>query len=168
MPPHASAPSRIFVSYRRVDSQYAAGRIADYLRSQFGRTEIFMDVDSLAAGADFVDGVLDAIRASAVVLVLIGDRWCDAEDIRGRRRLDDPTDNVRMEIERALQWRIHILPVLLSGAKMPRADELPHSLAPLPRLNAVHLEHQSWDTDIKTLIEAVKALRSQPQRRGTP
>lgn len=160
----SEVPTRIFVSYRRMDSQYAAGRIADYLRNQFGRAEIFMDVDSLAAGVDFVDGVLNAIGRSAVVLVLIADRWVTAEDKLGRRRLADPTDNVRIEIEHALRLRVPLLPVLLSGAEMPRADELPGSLAPLPRLNAVRLEHESWEADIGTLITAVNHMRSQEGR----
>jgi hypothetical protein len=96
-----------------------------------------MDVDSLEAGVDFVDAVLQAIQSSTVVLILIGDRWLTTTDNGGRRRLDDPTDNVRMEIEHALRLRKPLLPVLLDGAGMPRPDELPASLAPLPRLNGI-------------------------------
>jgi uncharacterized membrane protein YeaQ/YmgE (transglycosylase-associated protein family) len=152
-------PSHIFVSYRRADSRYAARVIAEHLRDQFGRSEVFMDVDSLEAGVDFVDGVLDAIRASAVVLVLMGEQWLGAEDRSGRRRLDDPTDNVRTEIEHALRWKKHVLPVLLDGADMPHQADLPATVAPLTRLNAIRLDHVSWDVDIVKLIEAVMRYR---------
>jgi uncharacterized membrane protein YeaQ/YmgE (transglycosylase-associated protein family) len=155
-----AAPTRIFMSYRRTDSRYAARGIADRLRSHFGRTEVFMDVDSLDAGVDFVEGVLRAINASAIVLVLIGDRWLVAEDNRGQRRLDDPTDNVRREIEQALRCKKPLLPVLLDGAHMPRPDELPGSLALLPRLNGMRIDHVSWDVDVDMLIQAVTRLRS--------
>lgn len=158
-PAPAPTHSHIFVNYRRADSRYAARVIAEHLRGQFGRSEVFMDVDSLEAGVDFVDGVLDAIRASAVVLVLIGDQWLGAEDRRGRRRLDDPTDNVRTEIEHALRWRKQVLPVLLDGADMPHQADLPATLAPLTRLNAIRLDHVSWDVDIVKLIEAVMRYR---------
>lgn len=154
------APSRIFVSYRRTDSRYAARGIADRLRAQFGRSEVFMDVDSLDAGVDFVEGVLRAIHKSAVVLVLIGDHWLLAEDNWNRRRIDDPKDNVRAEIEYALQLKKHLLPVLLDGVAMPRQDELPSSIAALSRLNGVRLDHLSWEADIAALIQAVTRLRS--------
>jgi hypothetical protein len=119
-----------------------------------------MDVDSLDAGVDFVEGVLQAISASAVVLVLIGDQWLAAEDNRGQPRLDDPTDNVRREIEQALRYKKPLLPVLLDGAHMPRPDELPGSLAPLPRLNGMRVDHLSWDVDVTKLIQVVTRLRS--------
>lgn len=118
-----------------------------------------MDVDSLRPGVDFLQGVRDAIRTSAVVLVLIGDSWVDARDDRSRRRLDDPDDNVRMEVEYALQLRRPMLPVLLDEAVMPHRDELPASLATLPRLNAVRVHHTSWDNDVAALILAVDGLR---------
>jgi uncharacterized membrane protein YeaQ/YmgE (transglycosylase-associated protein family) len=158
--PPPPAPSFIFVSYRRTDSQYAARGVADRLRGSFGKSEVFMDVDSLDVGVDFVRGVLDAIRASAVVLVLIGDRWLTAQDDLGRLRLDDPADNVRIEIEHALRLGKPTLPVLLDGAAMPRGDQLPASLAHLPRLNALRLHHVSWEVDIATLTRAVTRLRS--------
>ena len=152
-------PSRIFVSYRRSDSRYAARGIAEHLRNRFGRTEVFMDVDSVPAGADFVEGVLDAIRASAVVLVLIGDGWVDAHDDRGRRRLDDPGDNVRTEIEHALGGGRPVLPVLLDGVPMPRPDELPDSIVTLHRLNGIRVDHVSWDADVAELVRVVERRR---------
>ena len=118
-----------------------------------------MDVDSLEVGVDFVNGVLEAIDMSAIVLVLIGDQWVTAEDERGRLRLRDPNDNVRMEIEQALRREKNVLPVLLDGAAMPRAEDLPPSLAPLPRLNGVRLEHTRWEADVATLISAIEHLR---------
>lgn len=158
-PPRTTPPSGIFLSYRRSDSRYAARGVAERLRERFGRSEVFMDVDSLRPGIDFQEGVRDAIRTSAVVLVLIGDSWADAQDDQHRKRLDDPEDNVRTEVEHALQLRRRVLPVLLDEAVMPHRDKLPPSLASLPRLNAVRVHHTSWDSDVAALILAVDGLR---------
>ena len=160
------APTRIFVNYRRSDTRYAARGVADHLRDHFGRSEVFMDVDSLEVGADFVNGVRDAIQMSAVVLVLIGDHWLAARDQQGRSRLHDPNDNVRMEIEHAFRWKKNLLPVLLDTAAMPRADDLPSSLAPLPRLNGVRLDHVRWDADMVVLVNAIERWRPGSTGRG--
>jgi uncharacterized membrane protein YeaQ/YmgE (transglycosylase-associated protein family) len=150
--------TRIFVSYRRSDSRHAAGRIAAALRDRFGRPEVFVDVDSLDPGANFVDGVRGAIRLSAVVLVIIGDGWLAAED-QSRRRIDDPDDTVRIEVEEALQQGCAVLPVLLDGAPMPRRDQLPSSIETLQQLHAVVVNHISWEDDIERLFRAVDGLR---------
>jgi len=158
-PPPSPSPTRIFVSYRRSDSSHAARGVAERLRARFGRQEVFMDVDSLAAGVDFVDGVLEAIRASAVVVVLIGERWLAAQDEAGRPRLADPADNVRIEIEQALRLRKPVVPVLLDRADMPRPGDLPAALAALSRVNGIRLDHVSWDADVEVLVGAIARLR---------
>jgi uncharacterized membrane protein YeaQ/YmgE (transglycosylase-associated protein family) len=152
--------TKIFISYRRSDSAHAARGVADRLRTRFGAGEVFMDVDSIDPGIDFLQGVQQAIRGSAVVLVLIGEHWLDARDSRRIRRLDDPDDNVRMEIEQALRHRCRILPILIDQAVMPHPQELPPTLIPLPRFNAVRVRHDSWDDDVAKLTQAVSKLRS--------
>ncbi|MCO1654750.1 TIR domain-containing protein [Pseudonocardia sp. S2-4] len=159
------SPSRIFVSYRRSDSRHAARGVSDRLRAHFGRREVFMDVDSLDAGVDSAEGVLDAIRASAVVLVLIGEKWLTAQDERGLPRLEDPVDNVRIEIEQALRLRKPVVPVLLDRADMPRPGDLPAPLAALSRVNGIRLDHVSWDADIDVLVGTIARLRQRPTAR---
>jgi uncharacterized membrane protein YeaQ/YmgE (transglycosylase-associated protein family) len=159
-------PSRIFVSYRRDDSWLVARTVVDQLRKHVAPAEVFLDVDDIEHGADFVDAVQAAIRASAVVLVLIGNRWLAVGDDSGRRRLDDPDDNVRMEIEYALQLQKMIIPVLVNDAVMPRKGEVPDSLDSLLRRHAVPVGHLSWHADLDALIRVVLRTRSEGARGG--
>ena len=109
----------IFVSYRRSDSLSATGRLADELERRFGGERVFRDLEAIEAGADFERAILDALRAATVILAVIGRAWLSAADASGTRRLDDPTDYVRREIETALSEGIDVIPVLVEGATTP-------------------------------------------------
>ena len=154
-------PSRIFVSYRRADSEEATAQIVEGLKLS-GKKKVFMDVASIDYGDDFMKRITDAIVASDVVLVVIGKDWLKAADHRGRRRLKNPKDIVRLEIKHALQWKKPLLPLLVNGAVMPRRDELPSDLEPLSRLNAMRLrlDHKSWHAEVIALIQAIDRRRS--------
>jgi hypothetical protein len=152
------ARTRIFVSYRRADSRHAARGLASALRQRFGQDQVFVDVDSVRPGLDFVTEVQTAVRASAVVIVVIGEGWFGARPGAGSR-LHEQDDTVRLEIEEALHSRLPILPVLLDGAAMPRPEQLPGSIASLHRINALPVGHETWDRDVETLLEAVARLR---------
>src|SRR5262249_47590648 len=110
-----SAMAKIFLSYRRADSAGVAGRIYDRLGARFGAANIFKDVDDIPAGVHFGAYIREALAQCAVVLVLIGPRWLDAPGQDGTRRLDDPQDWVRTEIELALALKLTVLPVLVEG-----------------------------------------------------
>lgn len=145
----------IFLSYRRDDSAPWAGRVYDGLVHSYGRSRVFMDVDNIAPGHDFV-AVLDEKVASAdLFLCVIGPRWADARNARGDRRLDDPNDFVRIEVESALRRGKLVVPILVDGARMPSPDELPDSLTPLSRRNAVEITHARFGRDVASLIEAL-------------
>ena len=122
----------IFISYRRGDDQALAGRLFDRLGEAFGREQLFMDVDSIAPGLDFVRVLQEHLGQCDIVLTVIGKGWLDA-----RPRLDNPQDFVRIEIETALNQEKRVIPVLVDEARMPRADELPEAIRPLARRNAV-------------------------------
>src|SRR5687768_99152 len=126
---------RIFLNYRRDDSAGHAGRLYDELVHRFGGEHVFMDVDTIAAGADFVEVIERAVDASDVVLVLIGKRWLTGTDARSRR-LHDPDDFVRVEIATAFERDKRIIPVLVQGAEMPGSQALPEALKRLARRNA--------------------------------
>ncbi len=112
---------------------------------------MFIDVDKIEAATEF-PAVLDRyLRRAKVLLVLIGPGWLNAPALDGKRRLDDPTDFVRIEIERALKQGIVILPVLIDGAKIPRPEELPPSLAPLTSRQLTTLAHESYARDIRNI-----------------
>jgi hypothetical protein len=121
---------RVFVSYRRDDSADVTGRLYDRLASRFGRERVFKDVDSIPPGVDFRTYLQDMIGACDLVVAVIGSRWLSAGGDTARR-LDDANDFVRMELETALQRQIPVVPVLVGGARMPSAGELPSTLAAL-------------------------------------
>lgn len=110
--------SRIFMSYRRGDSADVSGRIYDRLAEHFGAEAVFKDVDDIPFGVDFKTYLNDMVSECAVELVVIGPRWLDISNERGERRLDDPTDFVRIEVEAALKRDIPVVPLLVSGAFM--------------------------------------------------
>jgi hypothetical protein len=149
--------AEIFLSYRRQDSQSATGRLAERLDAHFGAERVFRDHDDIAAGLDFAEAIRRAIQSATVLLVVIGPRWLAAVDGAGRRRLDDPDDFVRLEIELALHGEVAIVPVLVEGATMPSAAELPPSIAALSRCQAVELSDLRWRYDVDRLIETLQA-----------
>src|SRR5262249_4945554 len=126
----------IFISYRREDTLDVCGRIYDRLEAHFGTQQVLMDVDSIPAGADFRDYLTQFINQSDVVLAVIGPRW-EGPLGDSRRRVDDPNDFVRIEIEQAIARGIPIIPLLVQGATMPSASSLAPSLVPLAYRNAI-------------------------------
>lgn len=148
----------IFLSYRRLDTSGHAGRISDDLARRFGRSVTFRDIDSICAGADFVQALEQAIQAARVCLVLIGDTWLTEAAADGSRRIDAPDDHVRSEIEMALgEAGLKVIPVLVEGARMPDEDDLPLSIRQLARLQAVELSDSRWDYDMAQLTAVLRA-----------
>src|SRR5262245_39307382 len=135
---------KIFINYRRGDDPGFAGRLFDRLEGSFQPGQLFMDVDSIPAGHDFVRVLEDQVAQCDVLLAIIGQGWLEARDRTGSRRLDDPSDFVRIEIEAGLKLGKRVIPVLVNGAEMPRADSLPDHLKPLSRRNAVRLTHDRF------------------------
>lgn len=161
------AQDRIFINYRRSDAQAWAGRIYDRLEPRFGADALFMDVDKIPAGRDFVEYLGEQVSACAVFLTLIAESWLDTADDAGRRRLEDPNDFVRIEIEAALARDIRVIPVLLGDAPMPRAEVLPEALKPLARRNAVRLRHESFARDLEGLARQIEqGLEEAKERRA--
>jgi TIR domain len=148
----------IFVSYRRQDSDHLAGRLYDRLVDRFGEGQVFMDVDTIEPGLDFAEEVTRAVAACQVLVAVIGPAWLTATDGRGRRRLDDPDDFVRLEIETALVRGVRVIPVLAQGAPMPTREDLPGSLAGLARRNALFIRHESFRSDAGRLVTAIERV----------
>ena len=136
----------IFVSYRRDDAAYPAGWLVDRLASRFGADRVFEDVDSIQLGDDFGEAIMTAVESCAVLLAVIGVRWLAATGEDGRRRIDDPEDFVRLEIEAALARNVRVIPVLVDGARMPSATDLPADLQGLVRRQALELSPANFDT----------------------
>src|ERR1700761_4336999 len=115
----------VFISYRRGDSTAWTGRLFDILSARFGRNSIFMDLDGIEGGDDFITVIEGKLQISDVLLAIVGNHWLTATDANGARRLDSPRDFVRIEIGKALERKIRVVPVLVGGATMPRAEDLP-------------------------------------------
>ena len=154
------ALSTVFISYRREDSAGHAGRLFDRLVSRFGRDRVFRDVDNVKPGENFIETIRQTINTSEVLLVLIGPRWLKAADGEGRKRLEDPGDPVRIEIETGLELKKRVIPVLLPGAVMPSEKELPEALMQLSKFNAFEIREATFDQDVSSLIAQTKALQS--------
>lgn len=148
---------RIFISYRRDDSGYIAGMLAERLEAVFGSDSVFIDVDAIPLGVDFRDYLNQAVAKSELMLALMGNEWLNVKNSQGLRRLDDPADFVRIEIEAALKRQIPVVPVLLEQARMPLEAELPPSLQPLAFRNAAEIRSgRDLNYHIEQLIRGIK------------
>ena len=153
----------IFISYRRDDSRETVGRLHDALSRGFDPARIFLDVAGQVPGEDYRTVIGRALDAAEVVLVVIGPRWLDIKDAEGRRRLDDPEDMVRIEIESALQRGKQVIPVLVQGAAMPADEALPAALAPLAfRMASPLRPDPDFRTDLLRLVDALRAHAQGP------
>lgn len=149
---------QIFISYRREDGSAWAGRLYDRLQSRFAAEKLFMDVDSLAPGVDFVEALERSVGGCDVLIAVIGRRWLSASDEEGNRRLDNPEDFVRVEVAMALRRGIRVIPVLVDGAPVPCSRELPDELKALVRRNALEVSHNRFSADSERLIRAVEEV----------
>ncbi len=161
-------PGKIFINYRRGDDPGFAQALLGRLEQVFPHEQIFMDVDSIEPGLDFVRVLEEQVAQCDVLISVIGKNWTEARDTSsGSRRLDNPEDFVRIEIESALAQEKRVIPVLVGQASMPHADELPDSLKPLARRNAVRLTHERFRADTESLIGALqRALKAAEEARA--
>jgi hypothetical protein len=156
----------IFISYRRADAPAHAGRIYDRLVERLGKDNVYKDLDSTAPGADFAEVIDDTIASCDALVAVIGRDWFSAtRPWRRARQLDDPQDWVRREIAAALERNIRVVPVLVEGARMPSAAELPENIKMLARRHAVELSETAWRPQLDQLIDS---LAPPPARTAAP
>jgi len=146
----------IFISYRRDDTEGYAGRLFQELCERFGKDSVFMDVAGIEPGRDFRRVIEQQIASCGVLLALIGKGWLTAADEKGKQRLGDPHDFVRLETASALKRDIPVIPVLVQQATMPRVEQLPDDLKDLAFRNSVELTHARWDSDVELLVAALR------------
>jgi TIR domain len=154
-------PAEIFLCYRRDDSAAWAGRISEHLGQAFGTDCVFMDVEGIPAGRDFVKLLDRRISDAEVVLAIIGPAWVTVANADGKTRLQDENDFVRIELESALKLGKTVIPVLVGAAKMPNRDALPNSLKSLSNLNAISISHEKFPTDMVSLVKVTRNAASQ-------
>lgn len=163
-----AALGSIFINYRRNDSEGEAGRLFDELINRFGERSVFMDVSAIEPGQDFRKAIDLSVSTCTVLLAVIGQDWIHSKDVSGQRRLEDPADFVRIELASALRREIAVVPVLVRGAKMPVARDLPADLRDLAYRNAVELTHARWKSDIQLLIRALQPSMGSPAKLPAP
>jgi hypothetical protein len=156
--------SGVFISYRREDTAGYAGRLFDALVLRFGEPDVFMDLTDITPGSDFAEAIDRELSSCQLLLVLIGRNWLTSGDEQGHRRLQDPQDFIRREVATALARNIFVVPVLVQGARMPTAEQLPEDLKTLARRQAIELSDSRWDTDVARLETTIssKLDRTQP------
>jgi hypothetical protein len=149
---------KVFISYRREETSAYAGRLYDSMAAEFGDRNVFMDVD-LAPGIDFVERITNAVSACHVLIVVMGPRWATLTDKDGAVRIADAEDFVRLEVGTALRRSdVTVIPVLVSGARMPDGDDLPPDVRPLARRNALELSDGRWRDDVRRLTSRLEEL----------
>jgi TIR domain len=155
-------PFQIFVSYRREGTSAHAGRLYDFLtggvddHAGFGSDQVFMDIDTIQPGDDFREVIAEAVARCHVFLAVLGRQWATISDAQGDRRLDNPADYVRLEIEAALERKIPVIPILVDRADMPSATELPASLSAFAFRSAVELSDTRWRYDVGQLLSSLE------------
>ena len=147
----------IFINYRRDDAPGVAGRLYDHLARSFSRGQLFIDVDAIKPGLDFVKQLDAQASQCDVLLAVIGPHWVNAADDKGQRRLDGDHDYVRIEIASALKRDIPVIPVLIDGASMPAEAKLPEDLKPLARRHALELRHTRFAADADAIVSVLHA-----------
>jgi hypothetical protein len=154
------AHSAFFISYRREQAGFVANCLKAQLARRFGDASVFMDTQAIDAGEEWPRRVHEAILGCSVMLVLIGPAWLEQTDGDGARRLVDPDDWVRREIEAGLRRpEIAVVPILLDGARVPEPEQLPDSIRPLAHRNGVALTGDRLTAEIDELVDSIQAGR---------
>ena len=148
----------VFINYRREDAGPYARLMKIRLAQHFPSTPVFMDLDSIEVGVDFAEAIDSAVRSCAILVALIGRRWLTIADDDGHRRLDNPDDLVRFEIQAALERRVRVIPVLVDGAAALRQQQLPPSLCKLARLNALEMSYGRFEYDETRLLNTIERM----------
>lgn len=159
-------PVGLFISYRRDDTAPYAGRLRDSLAAHIDRERIFMDIDTISGGVDFQHAIEESIESAEAMLVVIGSQWLELADDKGRPRIQDAEDFVRLEVATGLEAGLRVFPVLVGGAAMPSAAELPDDLKALARLNACELDNARWDHDVGKLLGYLEEIQVPKNRVG--
>jgi formylglycine-generating enzyme required for sulfatase activity len=154
--------AKVFISYRRDDARWPAREIYRALKQVLPRDHVFMDIDSIPIGVDFVEFLEGWVEQCDIMLTLIGVEWAEGVDPKtGRRRLENPDDFVRIEVRKGLARGIPVVPILLDGATIPDRGLLPDDLQRLIRRNAEFIDHRTVDADVERLIRKLR-LMEQP------
>ncbi|HEX4705511.1 MAG TPA: toll/interleukin-1 receptor domain-containing protein [Pseudonocardiaceae bacterium] len=148
----------MFINYRGADSHSYGALLYTELARRFGDEHVFLDCESIPAGADFVQALLDRVRSARVLLAVIGPHWLTVTDPAGRRRIDDPADWIRRELVVAFATGVRVIPVLTDQATLPREAELPADIAALSRCQYRRLRYHEPIADLARIVTDLTSL----------
>lgn len=148
----------VFISYRRVDSSAASRWLAQTIARTFGPQSVFIDTEAIRIGDAWPDRIDAALRSASILIPVIGPSWLRVADEDGRRRLDKDDDWVRNEIRHALETKLSIMPILLSGTPPPKHEALPKCISNLYRFQAFELRDDRWESDLSILLSRLSEL----------
>jgi len=151
-------PISVFISYRRADTAAYTGRLFDSLSDRIDKDRVFIDIDKLAGGVNFVEELKKAIDSAHAMIVVIGPKWLTISDDDGNPRIRDPADFVHQEVAQGLKRGIRVFPVLVGGAPMPTAADLPVGLKKLAAHNAREITDSHWSQDVDRLIDDLETV----------
>ena len=151
-------PQRVFISYRRADSGADTRSICQRLQARLGKKNVFIDVDSIDPGSDFRIALDNCLKNSKAMVVVIGPSWLSTLTAQGTDKLGTRSDYVQMEVASALERNLPIIPVLVGGATMPAADDLPEYLQPLSFRQAFAIRHDSFPRDMSGLEQELRRI----------
>jgi hypothetical protein len=157
----------IFISYRREDTSAHAGRLYDRLAAKFANHRVFIDIDAIEPGMDFVEVINEKVGSCEVLLAVIGRSWLTLREANDARRLDNSRDLVRLEIETALRRGVRVIPVLVGGARMPTPDELPEELSGIARRQSVEISDNRFNEGVSALITVLERILGDTPQRAT-
>jgi len=146
---------RVFISYRREDTGAAAGRLYDRLLRLLPRSYVFYDVNTIRGGEEFETKTLSEIARSDVALIFIGKNWLEPAQSSNKPRIWEPKDYVRAEVRAALARPMLVIPILVGGARIPRAEEIPEDVRALIKKNALLLTHENFDADAENILVTI-------------
>lgn len=150
---------KLFISYRRNDSDFPAHQLYEVLVDKFGQESVFIDVDTIPPGVDFRTHLKEWVGRCDVLLAVVGSHWLEARHSNGTRRLDDPRDFVRIEITAALERQIPVIPVLVGRVSMPNENDLPPGLQEFSYRNAVEVRSgRDFDHDVGRMLKGIDKL----------
>jgi TIR domain len=147
----------IFISYRRDDASSEGGRLAETIRNHFGEDSVFIDTSDIRLGEKWPEALREAVQNATVILAVIGPEWLFARDEYGRRRIDDPGDWVRQEIQLGLEHGRTIMPLLVRHASMMPAHALPPEIDSLSSRQAFSIRAEAWVNDVQPLLRELES-----------
>jgi pterin-4a-carbinolamine dehydratase len=158
----------VFISYRRDDAGAQALNIHYEIKARIGAPQVFKDTAAARGGDHFPTEISNALDTARLMIAVIGPRWLTSADQFGRRRLDDPDDWVRREIERGLVRGIRLVPVLVGGASLPVRAALPESIAALVDLTRIELRDDCFEEDLCRFLDREKTVGLAPKGPEVP